>query len=82
MKILVFVQRFSIKAATAKNMFFSDLHSRRGIHYKSAHAENNAIFAVSKFLILVQGFSSKSAHVGHAYDYFRNYTNSECLFSS
>ena len=81
MKILVFVQLFSIKAATAKTMLFSDLHSRRGILYKSAHAENHTICVVFKCLILVQGFCIKSAHVGHAYDYFRIDTNSECLFS-
>ena len=81
MKILVLVQVFFVKAATAKHMFFSDVHSRRGILYKSAHAGNHTIFAVSKFLILVQGFCIKSAHVGHAYDYFRIDTNSECLFS-
>ena len=56
MKILVFVQLFSIKAATAKTMFFSDLHSRRGILYKSAHAENRNIFVVFNFPILVLGF--------------------------
>ena len=56
MKILDFVQLFSIKAATAKTMFFSDLHSRRGILYKSAHAENQDIFVVFKFPILVPGF--------------------------
>ena len=81
MKILVFVQLFSIKAATAKNMFFSDVHSRMGILYKSAHAEHHTMCVVFTFVILVQGFCIKSAHVGHAYDYFRIGTNSECLFS-
>ena len=81
MKILAFVQGFSIKVATAKTLFFSDVHSRTRILYKSAHAGNHAIFVVFKFLILVQGFSMKSAHVGHAYDYFRTDTNSECAFS-
>ena len=81
MKILVFVQLFSITSATAKNMFFSDFHSRMGILYKISHADNQYIFVVFNFLILVQGFCIKSAHVGHAYDYFRIDTNSECLFS-
>ena len=78
MKILAFVQGFSIKVAKGKTLFFSDMHSRTRILYKSAHAGIHAIFDVFKLLILVQGFSIKSAHVGHAYDYFRTDTNSEC----
>ena len=52
MKILALVQLFSIKAATAKNMFFSDVHSRSGILYKSAHAGNHTIFVVLKFILV------------------------------
>ena len=81
MKILGLVQGLYIKVATANTLFFSDVHSRSGILYKSAHAENRDIFVVFKYPILVQGFCIKSAHVGHAYDYFRTDTNSECLFS-
>ena len=78
MKILDFVQGFSIKVAKAKTLFFSNVHSRTRILYKSAHAGNHAIFVVFKLLILVQGFSIKSDQVGHAYDYFKSDTNSEC----
>ena len=81
MKILDFVQGFSIKVANTKSLIFSNVHSRTRILYKSAHAGNHAIFDVFKLLILVQGFSIKSAQVGHAYDYFRSDTNSECAFS-
>ena len=56
----------------------ANVHSRTRILYKSAHAGNHIIFVVFKLPILVQGFSIKSAHVGHAYDYFRTATNSEC----
>ncbi len=81
MKIVAVVQGFSIKVGTAKTLLFLDVHSRTRILHKSAHAGNHDIFVVFKFLILVQGFSIKSAHVGHSYDYFRTDTNSECAFS-
>ena len=46
MQILVFVQGFSTKVATAKTLIFSDLHSRIGILYESAYAGNHNIFSV------------------------------------
>ena len=81
MKILAFVQGFAIKVAKAKTLFFSNVHSRTRILYKSAHAGNHEIFVVFKLVIIVQGFTIKSAHVGHAYEYFRSDTNSECSLS-
>ena len=46
MQILVFVQGFSTKVATAKTLIFSDLHSRIRILYESAYAGNHCIFSV------------------------------------
>ena len=63
---------------TSKVIPTANVDSRARILDKSAHAGNRTIFVVFKLLILVQGFSIKSAHVGHAYDYFRTDTNSEC----
>ena len=81
MTILVLVQRFSLEAATAKTSFVSDVCSRTMILYNGTHAANQHIFAVFTCLILVQGFSIKSAHVGHAYNYYRIDTDNECAFS-
>ena len=61
MKILAFVQGFSIKVANTKSLFFSNVHSRTRILYKSAHAGNHIIFVAFKLLILVQGFFIKVA---------------------
>ena len=46
MQILVFVQGFSTKVATAKTLIFSDLHSWMGILYESAYAGNHCISSV------------------------------------
>ena len=81
MTILVLVQGFSLKVATAKTLFVSDGRSRTGIRYKGTDAANHNILAVFTFLILVQGFSIKRVHVGHAYNYYRIDTNNECAFS-
>ena len=78
---LVLVQGFFIKVAAAKTLFFSDVHSRTRILYKGTHAGNHDIFVVLNCLILAQGFSIKSAHDGHAYDFFKAHTNNECAFS-
>ena len=81
MQILVFVRGFSTQVATAKTLIFSDLHSRIGILYESAYAGNHCIFLLFTVLILVQGFTIKSAHVGHAYDFCRTDANNTCAFS-
>ena len=81
MTILVFVQGFSLEAATAKTSFVSDVCSRTMILYNGTHAANQYIFAVFTCLILVQGFSIKSAHVGHASNYDRIDTDNQCAFS-
>ena len=70
MTILVLVQGFSLEAATAKTSFVSDVCSRTMILYNGTHAANQYIFAVFTCLIFVQGFSIKSAHVGHAYNHY------------
>ena len=79
MTILVLVQGFSLEAATAKTSFVSDVHSRTRILYNGTHAANQYIFAVFTCLT-VQGFSIKSAHVGHAYNHYRIDTDNECAF--
>ena len=78
MTILVLVQGFSPEAATAKTLFVSDLWSRAN---NGTHAANQHIFAFFTCLILVQGFSIKSAHVRHAYNYYRIDADNECAFS-
>ena len=55
-------------------MFFSDVRSRTRILYKSLHAGNHDSVVVFKCPILVHGFSFKSAHIGHAYDFFKAHT--------
>ena len=81
MTILVLVQGFSLEAATAKTSFVSDVHSRTRILYNGTHVANQYIFAIFTCLILVQGFSIKSAHVGRAYNYYRIDTDNDCGFS-
>ena len=80
MTILVLVQGFSLEAATAKTSFVSDVCSRTMILYNGTHAAHQYIFAIFTSLILVQGFSIKSAHVGHAYNHYRIDTDNECAF--
>ena len=80
MTILVLVQGFSLETATAKTLFVSDVCSRTMILYNGTHAANQYIFAVFTCLIFVQGFSIKSAHVGHAYNHYRIDTDNECAF--
>ena len=81
MTILVLLPGFSLEAATAKTSFVSDVCSRTMILYNGTHAANQYIFAVFTCLILVKGFSIQSAHVGHAYNYYRIDTDNECAFS-
>ena len=83
MTILVLVQGFSLEAATAKTSFVSDVHSRVRILYNGTHVANQYIyiFAIFTCLILVQGFSIKSAHVGRAYNYYRIDTDNDFAFS-
>ena len=52
MKVIGFVQGFSIKVAKAKTLFFSNVHSRTRILYKSTHAGNHDMFAVLNFFML------------------------------
>ena len=81
MTILVLVQGFSLEAATAETSFVSDVCSRTRMIYNGTHVANQYIFLVFTCLILVQGFSIKSAHVGRVYNYYRIDTDNDFAFS-
>ena len=82
MTILVLVDGFSLEAATAKTSFVSDVCSRARILYNGTHVANQYIFfAIFTRLILVQGLSITSAHVGRAYNYYRIDTDNDFALS-